>query len=150
RPAAQQARSSHRRQGLRLRRSASALEVPWCRTDRAASSQPNSRGDPGRAAAAALSAPLEGRAHVRVAAELPPPGHALRAPRLDVPRVCTRRLPHHHPASLMKQLLASSNGSRSLAVPFWTECRRVEIYPGYLPAVQGIASATLKNKRSDA
>src|SRR5262249_60850111 len=46
---------------LRLRRSASALEVPWCRTDRAASSQPNSRGDPGRAAAAALSAPLEGR-----------------------------------------------------------------------------------------
>ena len=67
------------------------------RDDRAASPRPDASQDAGWPPAAPLPAPVEGRAALRLAGQLPPPGRPLRAACAQLPRLRPPRL-HPHPA----------------------------------------------------
>src|SRR6516225_3328258 len=94
------------RQGLRQRRAAGAAAVrAGHRAGVPAPPQPQAGAAARPPQAAALQAALEGRADVRLAGKLPPPGGALRALPQDVSRVLPRNLPRYNTEAVMKPLL---------------------------------------------
>src|SRR5579862_5856418 len=100
--APQKTLARRRRPRLRQRSAAGTFAREGYSSDRSASQRTHQASLQRRSLAAPLPQTLEGRTHLRMTGQLPPPGRPLRLPLADVPSLLSSRLPAHRSQILMK------------------------------------------------